>query len=189
MQITLKKTLIAGVGLIAALFFFLIAVVPVSRTIPGLGTLTGSLMGVLSGDSESLDMVYSQIDINSLKDIAELQKIKEGLVAMYSAFAVIAIVLFALTACACIGAFFMKRPRGARLLTIPFLALDIIMSIVVMVFAILLVASTNLAVKGSTISVIGPVIMLLIGIVMFIGMLVSSGVVKDVVFVGKKESK
>ena len=186
MQITLKKTLIAGVGLLAALFFFLIAIVPVSRTIPGVGTISGSIMGVLSGDKASLDMVASQIKVESLSDVAGYKEAVEALTSAYKFFAVFAIILFALSACACIGAFFMKTPKGSRALTIPFLVIDIIFSIVVMVFAILLAASTQLTVKGSTISVGGPIIMWIVGIAMFIGMLISSGVVKEVVFVGKK---
>ena len=186
MQITLKKTLIAGVGILAALFFFLIAIVPVSRTVLG-GTWSGSIMGVLSGDKTSLLMVETQIDVKSLKDLAQWKEAVDALIAVYKTFAIMAIVLFVLSLLACTGAFFMKKPRGARLLAIPFLVLDIVFSLVVMIFAILLAGSTSLANEGSSISVGGPVLMWVIGLVLFIGMLISSGVVKEVVFVGKKE--
>ncbi len=69
MQITLKKVLFCGIGILAAVFFFLVAFMPVSRTIttviPGSpsSTVTGSLMGVLSGDANSIAMVKSQINI------------------------------------------------------------------------------------------------------------------------------
>ena len=203
MQITLKKTLIAGVGLIAALFFFLVVLVPVTRSVNlGLGVTTtykASLMDILAGKESAIEMVKSQINLKdyvkgaeSAEALANAMKAynqaMDALVAVYKVFAVIGIILFVLTALACIGAFFMKKPRGARLLTIPFFALDIVMYLVVMIFSVVLVATTDMAVGKVEVST-PTVFMYLLGVLMFIAMLVSAGVVKDVVFVGKKEAK
>lgn len=197
MQITLKKTLIAGVGFLSALFFFLIVCLPVSRTVTILGvtqTESGSLLSILSGNEAALAMVRNQFNLadflkdNPTEGLKIYEQAVDAMTSVYKAFAVMGIVLFVLSTLACIGAFFMKKPRGARLLTIPFLVIDIILSLVVMIFTILLTATTDMAIKGAEVSVSVPTVwMYIIGIVLFIGMLISSGVVKEVVFVGKKE--
>lgn len=207
MQITLKKVLFVGIGILSAVFFFLVAFMPVSRTIttvvPGSPsvTVTGSLMGVLSGDSASIEMVKSQIHLaDYLKSVSSLDAeayaravkafndAQEAMVSMYKVFAVMDIVLFVMSLLALIGGFFLKTVKGSRKLGIPFLAIDIVLSLVVMIFAIVMTLSTDMAVTGVSYSasVTGPVIMYLLGIAMFIAALVASGVVKDIVLVGKK---
>lgn len=209
MQITLKKVLFVGIGILCALCFFLVAVLPVSRTITvtvaGVSsstTISGSLMGVLAGNEEAVAMVKSQIHLEdylksiSATDAQALAKATEAfkaaqdaLVSVYKVFAVLAIILFVASLCALIGGFFMKSIRGTRKLGIPFLAIDIVLSLVVLIFAIVMTASTDMLGTTSSIGVGGPIIMYLLGIAAFIGMLVASGVVKEKVLVGKKESK
>lgn len=209
MQITLKKVLFVGLGILSALFFFLVIVLPVSRTVSVtvLGqttttTISGSLMGVLTGDADSIAMVKSQINLEDyLKSIESanpealanatkaFKDAQEALVTVYKVFAVLGIILFVTSLLALIGGFFIKTIRGTRKLGIPFLAIDIVLSLVVMIFAIVMTASTDLLVPGANASVntAGPVLMYLLGIVLFIAMLVVSGVVKDKVLVGKKQ--
>ena len=204
MQITLKKVLFVGIGILCALFFFLVAVMPVSRTItpivPGASstTITGSLMGVLAGDQDSLNMVASQINmkdyVNNIDSIsgaasaAEAYKAAvEALQTVYKVFAVLSIILFVFSLLALIGGFFMKSIRGTRKLGIPFLAIDIVLSLTVMIFAMVMVVSTDMIGTNSTTNTVGPLLMYLLGIMCFIGMLVASGVVKEKVLVGKKE--
>ena len=208
MQITLKKVLFVGIGILSALFFFLVIVLPVSRTISitVLGqttttTISGSLMGVLTGDSDSIAMVKSQVHLEDfLKSIEStnpealaqatkaFQDAQEALVSVYKVFAVLGIILFACSLLALIGGFFMKTIKATRKLGIPFLAIDIVLSLVVMIFAIVMTASTDMVLPGATASVstAGPVLMYLLGILFFIGALVASGVVKEKVLVGKK---
>ena len=209
MQITLKKVLFVGLGILSALFFFLVIVLPVSRTVSVtvLGqttttTISGSLMGVLTGDADSIAMVKSQINLEDyLKTIESanpealanatkaFKDAQEALVTVYKVFAVLGIILFVTSLLALIGGFFMKTIRATRKLGIPFLAIDIVLSLVVMIFAIVMTASTDLLLPGANASVntFGPVLMYLLGIVLFIAMLVVSGVVKDKVLVGKKQ--
>ena len=196
MQITLKKTLIASLSLLAAIFFFLVIIVPVSRTITLLGqstTYSGSLIGVLTGDAESIAMVKSQVKIDTssieaaIKTAEQLKEAQDALVAAYSAMAVAGIILFALTVLGAIGSFFVKTPRAARFLTIPFLALDTVLFLVIMIFSVLMTASTDMALKGVEVSISVPtVFMYVIGVVVFAGMLISSGVVGEKVLYGKK---
>ena len=198
MQITLKKVLFVGIGILCALCFFLVAVLPVSRTITvtvaGVSsskTISGSLMGVLAGNEEAIAMVKSQINVKDFVDsgLKAYQDAQEALVSVYKVFAVLAIILFVASLCALIGGFFMKSIRGTRKLGIPFLAIDIVLSLVVLIFAIVMTASTDMLGATSSIGVGGPIIMYLLGIAAFIGMLVASGVVKEKVLVGRKESK
>ena len=202
MQITLKKVLFVGIGILVAVLFFLVAVLPVSRSVTVAGTTTtisGSLMGVLAGDKDSLNMVASQINIkdfaNSVDSISgavsaaeAYQATVETLQNVYKVFAVLSIVLFVINLLALIGGFFMKTIRGTRKLCIPFLAIDIVLSLVVMIFAFLMTVSTDLAIPGVSYSTstAGPVLMWVLGVIAFIGMLVASGVVKEKVLVGKK---
>lgn len=202
MQITLKKVLFVGIGILVAVLFFLVAVLPVSRSVTVAGTTTtisGSLMGVLAGDKDSLNMVASQINIkdfaNSVDSISgavsaaeAYQTAVETLQNVYKVFAVLSIVLFVINLLALIGGFFMKTIRGTRKLGIPFLAIDIVLSLVVMIFAALMTVSTDLAIPGVSYSTstAGPVLMWVLGVIAFIGMLVASGVVKEKVLVGKK---
>ena len=82
----------------------------------------------------------------------------------------------------------MPKLKGARILTIIFLALDIVLFLVIMIFSVLMTASTDMASKYAEVSVSTPtVFMYLLGIVCFIGALVASGVVKEKVLVGKKK--
>ena len=200
MQITLKKVLLVGILLLAAVFFFLVVCLPVSRTVTVAGfstTATGSLMGVLAGDKASLDMVAGQINIkdyaSSIDSISgavsaaeAYQKAVEALQTVYKVFAVFGIILFVVTVLALIGAFFMKL-KGARVLSIIILALDIVLFLVIMIFSVLMTVSTDMAVKGAEVSVSTPtVLMYVLGIVFFIGALIASGVVKEKVLVGKK---
>ena len=205
MQITLKKVLFVGIGLLSALFFFLILFMPVSRTassVLGTTSVSGSLMGVLTGNSDAIAMVKSQINIEDFvksisatdpeayaKAVKAFQDAQDALVSVYKVFAVLGIVLFVLSLLALIGGFFMKTVKAARKLGIPFLAIDIALSLVVMIFAIVMTLSTDLAIPGVTYttSTSGPVIMYLLGIAMFIAALVVSGVVKEKVLVGKKQ--
>ena len=204
MQITLKKVLFVGIGILAAVFFFLVAFMPVSRTVTIAGistTATGSLMGVLSGDAEAIAMVKGQINLQDyLKSVSTVdaeayaravkafEDAQNAMVSMYKVFAVMAIVLFVVCLLALIGGFFMKTIRGTRKLGIPFLAISIVLSLVVMIFAILMTVSTDMASKLATVTVstTGPVVMYLLGVVFFIAMLIASGVVKEKVLVGKK---
>ena len=183
MTITLKKALIAGLSIVAAVFFFLIVILPVSRTLIASGvvsvTETGSLMGVLVGDSASLAMVKNQIEPGTLEDLAKYKETIEALTSVYQFFAVMGIVLFALTLLAAIGSLFMKTTKGARILAFPFLGLDVILFAVIMAFAVLLTATTDMT-KYVSVSISVPcVIMYVLANLAIIGMLVSSGIVKD----------
>lgn len=216
MQITLKKVLLVGILILSAVFFFLIVCLPVSRTVTtdfsSIGgpvstvTYKGSLIGVLSGEQSSLDMVKSQIDISeyvnanavlsgaTMSGLEAYENAVKALTTVYKVFAVLGIILFVSCILAAIGAFFIPSMKGARGLTLPFFITNIILSLVVAIFATMLVVSTKMAeaaansqyIKVSTTAGV-PWLMWSLGLLAFIGALVSSGAVRDVVFVGKKK--
>ena len=183
---------------------------PILGSVISTTTYKASLLDVLAEKKDAIAMVESQIDISKYVNTTSIvsavasgdvsasgweayQQAIKALVTVYKVFAVMGIVLFVLNVCAVIGAFFIPSMKGARGLILPFFIVGMIFYVVVAVFATMLVASTSMIEAANSsyvkvsVSAGAPWIMWVLGLLAFIGALVSSGAVRDVVFVGKKK--
>ena len=199
MKITLKRVILCGAMLLAAIFFLLVLVVKidVSYGVKVLGEYPfhtkNSYLGA-SGSNGFHDAFYwgfvqSSIVSGDVKEAASiLAKGADGTLKVMSIMGLVFVIIDIL---AIVGAFFLKTQKGARKLIIPFMAISIVLMFLVIVLPGALLNQTVSA-MGMSASVgegnIGPLwIVYFIAVGLFIGALVAAGVVKDKVLVGDKK--
>lgn len=191
MRITLKKCLITGIALLCLLFFFLAFVTTITVNYgPLLGlTVKSSILGLQSGKPFNPVYVYSIPVIAKDADSQTIQSVLDITNGTVGAMGTMMMVILIIDALAVVGSFFMPTPKGARGLTIPFLAITIIPAFVALA---VVTALTNLKLNDFEFAKSNPslqIIFLVVALVMFLALCIVPGVVKEKVFVGKKEEK
>ena len=192
MKITLKKIILCGVGILAAVFFLLSYALAVKVKFGmGLGQeINASFLNCVNGKPFSDVWSYQYMaSISSTKTLEGLETTVKTINGAFQILSTIALVLFIFMLLATIGAFFIPSMSGARKLMIPFFAISIayypIGLIVMGAFLNVSTSYEGFSMKLSETNVGANFIMYVLGILFFIGMLVASGVVKEIVFVGK----
>ena len=197
MKITLKKVIYVGAGLLVALFFFLsLALTLKVKYGPGVLSyeLNASFISAVSG--KPFDPVFQNTFLSTTPTAADAYKIwLDAMNGTFAALATIGLILFILMIVALIGAFFIPSMKGARGLTIPFFALSILYyPIAIIVMGALLNVSKTSSAYGITLKLAfsecnfgACLIMYVVAVLLFIGMLIGSGVVQEKVLVGKKD--
>lgn len=191
MRITLKKCLITGIALLCLLFFFLAFVTTVTVNYgPALGlTVKSSILGLQSGKPFNPVYVYSIPAIAKEADGQTVQTVLDITNGTVGAMGTMMMILLIIDALAIVGSFFMPTPKGARGLTIPFLAITMIPAFVAVG---VVTALTNLSLNKFVFAKADTglqIIFVIIAVVMFLALCIVPGVVKEKVFVGKKEDK
>ena len=197
MKITLKRVILCGGMLLAAIFFLLVLVVPVNawwgpQITEGNWTLSTKESWLAAGSNKAFydsflygfTMTISSTTKEAPKVLADAA---QGTLRVMS---IIGLVFVILDLLAITGAFFLKSQKGARGLIIPFMAVSIVvMFLVIIIPGALLCQSVTVGDKAYLVTNcdLGTLeILLFVAIGLFIGSLIAAGVVKDKVLVGKK---
>ena len=195
MKITLKKVLLCGLGLLTVLFMLFAFALPVKVTytvfdIPSSyrETMSSSIWSAMGGTPTPFNRLFywnafwlASITENSgaPETTAKVSDITMQVCAIGG------FVCFMLALLAVIGAFFIPRMKGARVLCIVVLALTWLTAFI---FAIIAVTLMSISVNTVTNDVSGaPIILMLLALLSFIAMIIVPCVVKEKVLVGPKE--
>lgn len=195
MKITLRKVLLCGIALLACLFIMLAFVAPIKVTwdhftsegeFVAMST-SGSLWENISSTPFHQTFVDNGLILSLSGNSSAPEKYAQVADTTVKVCAIIGLVFFILALLATIGAFFIKAMKGARVLTIIFIALAIVVCFTVSSISL---GGLNLSTSGHRTETSGtPIFMLLAALACFIAMIVVSLVVKDKVLVGPKDEE
>lgn len=202
MKITLKRVLLCSLCLVGSILFIVALATPFKAYYqPGLVkgewlfTIKASFFNGISKQPFHELFVYNRTVVNeigtgkqTLSDIEAGAKLDDNAIKVFSIIAIIAIVLDML---ATIGAFFMKDQKSARKLLIPFKALSILAVLLTMMIPGSAL-SNSVYTNGQTYHICDAELgmtfgFFFFGVICFVAALISAGVVKDKVLVGKKD--
>ena len=192
MKITLKRIILVGGMLLAALFFLLALAVsfkvecrtPLLTVVETKGSIFGFMDGKQFEEIFLNEIILTATSASTITGAAEAAKV---MVKVCQVFAVIGLILVIFDFCAIIGAFFLKTNSGARKLMIPFMAITIVMEVVCLAVPLALLSATASGGTWICKASMGPnFIFYVLGIVFFIAALIAGGVVQEKVLVGKE---
>ena len=193
MKITLKKVLLCGLGLLTVLLMLLAFALPIKVTYTVFGvpsafreTMSSSIWSAMGGTPGPFNKVFywnafwlATENSGPLETTAKVGDITMQVCAIGG------LVCFILALLAVVGAFFIPRMKGARVLCIVVHAIALVTAFI---FAIIAIAGLSLSINGTTTDVSGaPIILMLLAFLSFIAMIVVPCVVKEKVLVGPKE--
>lgn len=194
MKITLKRVILCGGMLLAAIFFLLVLVVPIQgdyglQTSKGVWSQHVTSSYLAAGSNKAFYPLYLQgFTATMTSATSKLPNVlADAAQGTLRTMTIIGLVFVIIDLLAITGAFFVKSQKGARGLTIPFMAISIVVMFLVIVIP---GALLNQSIEGYLITNanIGTLfILLFIGVGLFVGSLIAAGVVKDKVLVGKKD--
>lgn len=200
MKITLKRILICGMSFLGVIFMMIAMLLPITVwNMPGSDSATVICKAsIWNNISEfAFNDAHEVVRATAATFESHSPNIEQAVVAdnkLAHTMAIITLIVFFINLLAIVGAFFLKTNKGARKLIIPIYAVSAIFYFVATIIATGGLSYTH-SVSGEMITFVGTdsslgVVMLMIGIsiVVFIAMLIVSGVVKEkeIATIGKK---